>query len=140
METNREFSLLLRHVTGIADHEAIRRHYERYCREIGFPGASQGGFSSRLARYALKGSFRLRLVDIWTRLFDRNNLIRHKLNLVVALAECSPDFPHLTEHASSVGAARLKLVGMLAGYLATFTLSVFWIGGLFLFHRLKNPL
>lgn len=136
---DREFCLLLHHITGINGHEMIRGAYERYCNGSGFPDANQRKLSLWLAQYALKGGLRLRLVDVWTRVFDRNNLIRHKLNLVMALAECSPDFGRITESDSSPGTAWLKLVGVLAGYCATFILSFFWIGGLSLFYCLRNP-
>lgn len=137
---NDEFSRLYRYLTGIEGPEALKAYYDRHLAERRFPQAGQTGFSGHVAAFALKGgSWRLKIADVWTRLFDKNNLIRHKLNLVVALAECGPGFPASGAKETAPVTAWFDIAKLMARYAALLAVSVLSIGGLYLsFHWRKS--
>jgi hypothetical protein len=91
-------------------------------------------FSNRLAKLALRHKFYLRIVDVWTRLFNPRNPIRNKLNLIVALYECSPKYSDETKRARGVALERLKIFVLLLDYTVTLVASLILVGALYLYH------
>jgi SAM-dependent methyltransferase len=91
----RDEALLLRaHVAGKrpADGDAFVRAYERFFdrRPAHYLAANPSPRSRFIAEKALRGPSTLALMDVWTALLDRNSILRHKLTLALALAECDP--------------------------------------------------
>lgn len=132
---NDEFSLLLKHLTGASNNEALKAHYLNYA---AFSRAGQTGFSGRIAAFAFQGPWRLKIADVWTRLFDKNNILRHKLNLVVALAECGPGFSNPDGGESTPRSAWIDIFKILIQYVTILGASAVCIGGLYVSFKLRK--
>ncbi|MBI4365663.1 MAG: SDR family NAD(P)-dependent oxidoreductase, partial [Deltaproteobacteria bacterium] len=129
-----EFALLYRHVVGHAPSPAVCEllgaAYARYLASMPPARINHGAFSLHLARHALRGSIRLRLADVWTRLGDSHSLLRHKLNAMVALAECHGLSWRMMNPPRSLAWAWVQCAGLPWKYLTLLATSFIWVASL----------
>jgi hypothetical protein len=136
----KELNYLLKYVASSEASKEMVLKYEARIQKGVVDDASVSPFSQRLAQMALRNHLWLGLIDVWTRLFDRANLIRFKLNTVVALYECSPEFSQFLEKSErGTFRNRLQIVGIGLKYLGTLIISIGAVGGLYLAHLVAAP-
>jgi len=132
MTRQKEFSLLMRYISETNEWKPPLSLYERFLAKNPFSEITHSPFSKKLARMAFKNTFTLSLVDVWTRLFDPKNEARFKLNAVIALYECSPQFSqNLQRDDSNTLLNRLQILGTALRYVGTLFLASFCIGGIY---------
>ena len=128
-------TLLYRYVVGIHPPSHFEDFYRRGV-TLEDKGSSRRSFSDFLAHVASQNKILLAIIDVWTRLFDRQNPLRHRLNVVVAFAEINPEaIGRLERRDEAVFLKRLKITGWIFAYLFYLVASFPLIGFFYLIWR-----
>lgn len=136
-----EFYIVYKYIVGkkTGDTRSAEYYQDYILCENNLVNVSDNEFSSFLSKIAFHNIFNFICVDVWTKLFYRGSLIRHKINCVIALIETTKGVHwRLVNSRSSIIVNYLSITLLLIKYVVIFIFSISYVFILYLYWRLSQ--
>lgn len=121
-----EYARVCRYL-GLEPNDALFARLDRHLAQAPFANPPLHGLQAALARLPLT-PFRIARLDMASRLIFPQHPIRHVLNAVIALHECTAEGYGALSRAPTGAAAWFAIMGWLARWLGSLVLTLPWLG------------
>lgn len=136
-----EFFYIYKYISGCSCecNEAADYFCKYFSHEDHLINVNQGAFSLFLSKVAFFNKLSLRYIDVWTKLFDRHNFLRYKLNCAVALIETTTGAHwKIVNISNSIPRNLLSIFKLILNYVVTCLFAFIYVFVLYFFWRLSR--